>query len=73
VSTTAQNLVTAEALVKTYDTRRGLIARLVKRRDHLVHALSGVSFGIARGETLGLIGESGCGTTSRRCCSPRAE
>lgn len=29
-----------------------------------VHAVSGVSFAIARGETLGLVGESGCGKSS---------
>jgi len=29
-----------------------------------VHAVSGVSFTIARGETLGLVGESGCGKSS---------
>lgn len=29
-----------------------------------VHAIDGVSFGIKRGETLGLVGESGCGKTT---------
>jgi peptide/nickel transport system ATP-binding protein len=34
------------------------------RRKHTVRAVSGVSFGINRKETLGLVGESGCGKSS---------
>ena len=33
-------------------------------RKQIVHAVSGVSFGIDRTETLGLVGESGCGKSS---------
>jgi len=57
-------LVEARDLVKTFDTRKGLIAKWAVRRDYRVQALNGVSFGIARGETLGLIGESGCGKST---------
>jgi peptide/nickel transport system ATP-binding protein len=32
--------------------------------NKIVHAVSGVSFGIDRGETLGLVGESGCGKST---------
>lgn len=33
-------------------------------RGRTVHAVSGISFGVKRGETLGLVGESGCGKSS---------
>ncbi|MGH9222465.1 MAG: ABC transporter ATP-binding protein [Acidimicrobiales bacterium] len=47
-------------LVKHFPVRGGVLNR---KRD-VVHAVCGVSFGIDRAETLGVVGESGCGKTT---------
>jgi oligopeptide/dipeptide ABC transporter ATP-binding protein len=56
-------LLQVAGLVKEFPIRAGLLRRQVAA----VHAVSGVSFSIGRGRTLGLVGESGCGksTTGR--------
>ncbi|MDP1961963.1 MAG: ATP-binding cassette domain-containing protein, partial [Reyranella sp.] len=50
----------AEGLVKHFPIHGGLL----QRRVGAVKAVDGVSFTIARGETLGLVGESGCGKST---------
>jgi len=57
-------LLQVKNLKKYFPIRGGLFSREVAR----VHAVDDVSFSIQRGETLGLVGESGCGkSTTGRC------
>ena len=49
-----------QRLTKHFPIHGGVFLRQVAT----VHALDNVSFGIKRGETLGLVGESGCGKTT---------
>jgi oligopeptide/dipeptide ABC transporter ATP-binding protein len=51
-------------VARRYDLRRGLRRLLRPAEGNTVHALDGVDLEIARGETLGVIGESGCGKTT---------
>jgi oligopeptide/dipeptide ABC transporter ATP-binding protein len=57
-------LLDVRGLVKHYDAQGGWWARLTGRGARTVRAVDGVSLSVASGETLGLIGESGCGKTT---------
>ena len=56
----AQPLLSVRNLRKEFPIRKGVFARQVGS----VKAVNDVSFDVARGETLGVVGESGCGKTT---------
>jgi oligopeptide transport system ATP-binding protein len=61
-------LLEVRDLVKHYPVRRTFAETLRRSPAPVVRAVDGVSFGIDRGQTLALVGESGCGkTTTGRC------
>jgi len=59
--TSDQVLVSVKDLKKHFPITRGTI---IQRQVGAVRAVDGVTFDIYRGETLGLVGESGCGKTT---------
>jgi peptide/nickel transport system ATP-binding protein len=61
-------LLEVKGLKKYFPIRKGMLRRVVGQ----VRAVDDVSFSILEGETLGLVGESGCGKTTTARCIIRA-
>ena len=58
-------LVEVKDLAKVFDVSAPWLNRVVERKPRqYVHAVDGVSFSIDRGQTLALVGESGCGKST---------
>jgi oligopeptide transport system ATP-binding protein len=59
--TDSRTIVEVSDLVKHFPVLRGIV---IQRQVGTVRAVDGISFSIDHGETLGLVGESGCGKTT---------
>ncbi|MEJ8854462.1 oligopeptide/dipeptide ABC transporter ATP-binding protein [Variovorax robiniae] len=58
-------LVVAHDIARTFDVSAPWLNRVIERQPRLLlHAVDGVSFTIPRGQTLALVGESGCGKST---------
>jgi peptide/nickel transport system ATP-binding protein len=67
----AKPLLQVENLTRVFDVSRPWLNRVIERAPRLLlKAVDGISFSINRGETLSLVGESGCGksTVARLIC-----
>ena len=57
-------LLVVENLHVHFPLPQGIVELLSRKPRRIVKAVNGVSFQLAQGQTLGLVGESGCGKTT---------
>ena len=57
-------LLEVKGLRKLYPLESGLLSRIFGRRQRHVRAVDGIDFTVDPGETLGIVGESGCGKST---------
>ncbi|MGH8432809.1 MAG: ATP-binding cassette domain-containing protein, partial [Solimonas sp.] len=64
---TSDVLLEAKSLTKHFTLHGDIYSKLAGEKTQVLKAVDGIDFHIQRGETLGLVGESGCGksTTAR--------
>ena len=60
----APPLLEVHDLTKHFPLSQPALFGIARKRVGTIHAVEGVSFTVRRGETLGLVGESGCGKTT---------
>jgi peptide/nickel transport system ATP-binding protein len=59
------DLVQVDDLARTFDVSAPWLNRVIERKPRLLlHAVDGVTFSIPRGQTMALVGESGCGKST---------
>src|ERR1700758_4463112 len=70
VATNSKPLLEVRGLQMHFPVTEGLV---INRKVGEVKAVDGIDFTVRRGETLGLVGESGCGKTTTGRCILRLE